>query len=93
MRLCVFDLQCSLFTLWNHWYLPCLLHLLIPCVAWKDGAARRLTNGIDFRAEICGVGKLKHLKYQYYPVPSNDINVKFCVESCPATSVHTRFVI
>lgn len=47
---------------------------------------------MDFRAEICGIGKLKSRKFLYYASPSIDINVKFCVESCPKTSVN-RFAI
>lgn len=56
-------------------------------IAYKDGASGRLTRGNDFRAEICGLGKLKEKKYLYYASPSVDLNVRFCVESCPSTAV------
>jgi len=55
-------------------------------VAWKDGASGRLIRGNDFRAEICGIGKLKQKKFLYYASPSIDLNVRFCVESCPSTA-------
>jgi len=41
---------------------------------------------MDFRAEICGVGKLESRPYLYFISPTVDINVKMCVESCPETA-------
>jgi hypothetical protein len=56
-------------------------------IVWKDGRVERLTRGSDFRAEICGVKTLKERPYQYFPNPTVDINVRFCVKKCPSTSV------
>ena len=55
-------------------------------LVWNSGSFPRLTNGLDFRGEICGLGKLSNFPYLYYPSPVIDTNVAFCVNKCPKTS-------
>lgn len=68
-------------------YFPALLLNSILTLVFKDGRAARLTNGMDFRAELCGLNRLKGLDYLYFFQPTIDINVRQCVSSCPNTSV------
>ena len=63
----------------------------VCCLVYKDGRVQRLTRPMDFRAEICGLDRLKGLDYIYYVQPVIDVNVKQCVSSCPNVSV--RFMM
>ena len=53
---------------------------------WLDGAWDRLSNPVDFRAELCGKDHLEGRDYLYYANPIKDINVRFCVKSCPEST-------
>lgn len=55
-------------------------------VLFSYGDINRISNGYDFREEVCGVKGLIKLPYLYYASPAKDINVAFCVESCPTTT-------
>jgi hypothetical protein len=47
----------------------------------------RLDHGMDFRGDFCGQNHLLSKKYVYWPEPSTwGVNVKICVEKCPATA-------
>ena len=59
----------------------------------KDGAPARLTNGLDFRGEICGSKKLKLRNFIYFAQPTLDLNVAFCVESCPESTVNYLLIL
>jgi hypothetical protein len=48
------------------------------------GETERLTNGVDFRGEICGIRGMVHLPYLYYGQPTVDANVVWCVKECPS---------
>lgn len=50
------------------------------------GNSDRLSNYLDFRAEICGVDGLVHLPYLYFGSPSQDTKVAWCVDQCPQTT-------
>ena len=42
---------------------------------------------MDFRGELCGLGKLEGRDKVYFSDPFLDINVKWCVETCPEITV------
>ena len=47
----------------------------------KDGYdnTKRLSNGYDFRMEICGYDARAELPYTYYLAPEKDIRISLCV--------------
>ncbi len=65
----------------------CVIWTLSLYIAYSDGRASRLTRGMDFRSEICGLNKLKDYPYLYFFQPVIDINVAQCVKQCPTTAV------
>ena len=52
----------------------------------QQGDTRRLSSGVDFRAEICGSEALIDKPYQYFLTPTKDLNVALCVHQCPNTT-------
>lgn len=48
-------------------------------IVLTNGSVNRLSSGMDFRGEICGVGSLQDRPYLYYANPSIDKNVAWCV--------------
>lgn len=52
-------------------------------VVYMDGDPNRLLNGMDFRAQMCGLSHLSKKPYLYYASPLVDLNVAFCVNECP----------
>lgn len=45
-----------------------------------------LTKPQDFRAQLCGLGRLADKPYLYFLTPSIDLKVAMCVSECPATT-------
>lgn len=60
--------------------------ILHAIVVISEGSIIRLSNGLDFRGEVCGDDGLVNLPYYYYGSPSKDINIGWCVEECPVTT-------
>lgn len=55
-------------------------------VLFSYGNIYRISNGYDFREEICGIEGLINLPYLYYLQPSVDMNVAMCVDQCPTST-------
>ena len=63
-----------------------VLFSFFAAIGIQQGTSLRLQGGLDFRAEICGVGGLRHRPYLYYANALIDDNVAWCVQQCPPHS-------
>jgi hypothetical protein len=66
-----------------------LIYSLSAFYVLLEGAPERLSNGNDFRAEICGTGKYSNRTYQYFANAIIDVSVSFCVKECPSSTGQT----
>ncbi|KAL4473830.1 hypothetical protein ABPG74_022694 [Tetrahymena malaccensis] len=55
-------------------------------VSFMQGQPNRLSNGNDFRGDICGVGILQDRQFQYFAAATIDLKVSICVTKCPQTT-------
>lgn len=60
--------------------------LLHGIVLFSLGNLDRISNGYDFREEICGINGLVNQPYLYYLEPSVDLNIAICVSECPTST-------
>lgn len=60
-------------------------------IVLKEGKPVRLSNGYDFRSEMCGHGLFANKPYLYFANPVTDIRIGFCTDKCPIASVINIF--
>jgi hypothetical protein len=58
-------------------------------VAYMHSTLPRLTNGVDFRADACGLNQLQTRRFLYFPAILQSVELIICVSSCPGAIVRS----
>jgi hypothetical protein len=56
-------------------------------LAFLNSTLPRITGGVDFRANACGIDWHKGRPFLYYPVILESTELAICVSSCPSAIV------
>eukprot|EP00357_Protocruzia_adherens_P016646 CAMPEP_0114994920 /NCGR_PEP_ID=MMETSP0216-20121206/13420_1 /TAXON_ID=223996 /ORGANISM="Protocruzia adherens, Strain Boccale" /LENGTH=705 /DNA_ID=CAMNT_0002358861 /DNA_START=108 /DNA_END=2225 /DNA_ORIENTATION=+ len=78
-RTCTDKLCCIFFVV------TVLATITLTIYTYSEGELKYLVHGTDFRASPCGEGSMEERKYVYWPIPSQDTDVRMCLADCPDT--------
>lgn len=51
--------------------------------SYQEGNPQRLVHGWDLHGDLCGVGELRDFPFTYFPFPTEEIDVSWCLAGCP----------